>query len=108
VKLSQLEPQFLKITSPSRYSLHDDIASADGIEFLCPVCFEKNFGRIGTHMVLCWQPHVPQTVKPGPGRWNFEGTGYADLTLVAGSSSVQLMGGCNAHFWVRGGEIVLA
>ncbi len=34
------------------------------------------------------------------------GTGIADLTLVAGSSSVALQGGCKAHFFVRDGAIV--
>jgi hypothetical protein len=29
----------------------------------------------------------------------------ADITLVAGSSSVLLTGGCQAHFFVRGGQI---
>jgi hypothetical protein len=56
--------------------------------------------------VLCWQPHVPQTIHPIPGRWRFVGTGYDDLSLVAGSSSIALKSGCKAHFFVRDGNIV--
>jgi len=73
--------------------------------FACPKCFESNKGLVGTHRVLCWRPRVAQTESPRPGRWEFEGTGYDDLTLVAGSSSIALQGGCNAHFFVRDGKI---
>ena len=83
----------------------DRIAEADGVTFLCPVCFVANGGSVGTHSVCCWRPRVPQTVKPVPGRWEFQGTGIDDLTLVAGSSSVLLQGPCGAHFFVRNGAI---
>jgi hypothetical protein len=105
--LGQLEPCFLKIISDDHWRDAGGIDGADGIMFLCPICFEKNKGPIGTHSILCWQPHVPQTFYPAPGRWRFEGTGIRDLTLVAGSSSILLQGGCNAHFFVQRGEIRL-
>jgi len=50
---------------------------------------------------------VPQTWPPVPGRWEMLGTGLADLTLVASSSSVLLTEGCRAHFYVQGGQIVM-
>lgn len=75
--------------------------------FLCPKCFAANGGNVGTHSCICWRPCVPQTEDPKPGRWEFEGSGLSDLTLVAGSSSVLLQGGCDAHFFVRAGEIVM-
>jgi len=107
MRLSELEPQFLKITSPTTFQDVDAIADADGVIFLCPVCFRANGGSVGTHSVICWQPHVPQTIPPTPGRWNFVGTGYGDLTLRAGSSSIALTGdGCKAHFFITNGEIV--
>jgi hypothetical protein len=100
VKLTDLEPQFLKITSPTTYHHVETIAEADGIMFLCPKCF-------ATHSILCWRPRVDASHRPGPGRWEFEGASYNDLTLVAGSSSVFLTGdGCKAHFFVRNGEII--
>jgi hypothetical protein len=81
-------------------------AKADGIIFLCPKCFAANGGPTGTHSVICWQPKIPKKIKPGPGRWSFEGTSFDDLTLVAGSSSIHLTGkGCGAHFFIRNGMI---
>ena len=108
MKLTDLEPQFLKVMSEHEFKCVDDIKDADGIMFLCPVCFKKNnddSGR-GVHSINCWQPHVPQNIHPILGRWNFLGTGYNDLTLKNGSSSVLLNGGCNAHFWITNGEII--
>lgn len=84
----------------------DSFAEADGVHFLCPKCFEANRGPVGTHSVICWRPRVPADVSPKPGRWEFHGTSLDDLTLVAGSSSVLLLGGCAAHFFVRNGRIV--
>ncbi len=106
MKLTDLEPHFLKIEDERTYRMHDDIREADGVEFLYPACFTTNGGRVGTHAVICWRPHVPQTHSPRPGRWDFRGAGYADLSLVAGSSSVLLTSGCCAHFHVTNGEIV--
>lgn len=107
MKLLELEPGWLKCLEPRCWRLVDAMDGADGVEFLCPVCFAKNGGRVGTHTIICWRPNVPQTVSPAPGRWDWEGTGYHDLTLVAGSSSVLLLAGCKAHFFIRAGEIVL-
>jgi hypothetical protein len=106
MKISELEAQFLKCEEGGRTWRHvESIGEADGIIFLCPVCFTANKGNIGTHSIICWRPHIPQSVTPGPGRWQFVGTGYGDLTLQAGSSSILLTGGCNAHFFIRNGEI---
>jgi hypothetical protein len=76
------------------------------VRFLCPKCFATNGGARGTHSVICWSPGVPQEMRPGPGRWQLQGTSLDDLTLVAASSSVKLEGGCEAHFFVRNGAIV--
>lgn len=107
MNLTELEPQFLKVESPSSYRHVSEIAQADGICFLCPKCFVKNAGPVGTHSMICWQPHVPQTVFPTPGRWKFVGTGYADLSLDnhPGASSVLDEGGCGCHFHIRAGVI---
>jgi hypothetical protein len=82
--------------------------AADGIKFLCPKCFVTNSGPVGTHAIICWRPHVPAEIVPGPGRWEFEGDSIHELTLVASSSSISLPGpgGCLAHFFVRKGSIV--
>lgn len=124
MKLLELEPQFLKVdpTNPDHFQSVDFIGQSNGLMFLCPVCFLKNDGPKGTHSVICWTPEVPQTVNPKPGRWNFEGTGYGDLSLVSGSSSILLDSKplseeekargykepCRAHFFIKNGEIKFA
>lgn len=110
MRLTELEPKFLKLGDPISYRTFKSegvsMAEADGIMFLCPRCFAANAGSVGTHSVICWRPRVPQHENlVGPGRWEMTGSGMADLTLVAGSSSVLLTSGCRAHFFVKGGEI---
>lgn len=102
--LRDLKARFLKRDDSHHFRFVDSIGEADGVEFLCPVCFEKNGGSVGTHAVICWSPSVPQDTSPTPGRWDMVGSGLDDLTLQAASSSIQLSGGCNAHFWVRSGR----
>ena len=108
--LHELEPQLLhRETNPEGHEIHryvDTLAEADGVMFLCPKCFQANKGPVGTHSVICWSPRVPLDVPPKPGRWNLTGTSLEDLSLVAGSSSVQVGGPCRAHFWIRGGLVV--
>lgn len=107
MKLADLDPTFLKLLKPDEWLMTDVLAEADGVQFLCPKCFAANGNSpVGTHSVVCWKPSVPQDVSPKPGRWELYGTGYDDLTLVAGSSSVQIIGGCAAHFHIRNGEII--
>lgn len=106
MRLLELEPQWLKILGEKTFQRTElTIDEADGIVFLCPKCFVEKGGPIGTHSIICWRPRVPQDIDPKPGRWEFEGTGFNDLTLVAGSSSILLLGGCNAHFFIRNGGI---
>lgn len=87
----------------------DDFTQADGIMFLCPLCYRTNGGASGTHRVLCWfKGRVPDNVKPGPGRWAKLGSGYHDLTLGPGNSnksSVQLTAGCMWHGHVMNGDV---
>jgi hypothetical protein len=107
LKLTDLEARFIKLTD-ERGSFRDDatFADNDGLWFLCPKCFADDpAGPIGTHGVICWKPHVPQTISPTPGRWSQSGTGIDDLTLFAGSSSIALQGGCGWHGFVGNGGI---
>lgn len=108
MKLLDLEPQFLKYEPRDgfEYLVYvDSIAEAQGVWFLCPKCWKKNGGRVGTHAVLCWNPSVPPTLDPKPGRWNLVGTGLHDLSLVAGSSSIKLTAGCEWHGFIKAGEV---
>ena len=107
MRLLDLEPSFLKREDDTHFRFVDEITGADGVEFLCPKCFAENdMKRPGVHAVICWSPKVPQTTSPTPGRWEMLGTGLADLTLRASSSSVLLQGrGCKAHFFIENGNI---
>lgn len=108
MRLTDLEPQFLTVTDERTFHYVDEIGVAHGISFLCPVCFQKNNGPVGTHSMICWfnGRGVPDSINPGPGRWNPSGTGYNDLTFVGpGATSVLLTGGCNAHFHIVNGQI---
>lgn len=109
MRLAELEPTFLMRIDDAHWKMLDKIEGADGVQFLCPLCFSNNGNRReGVHSVVCWNPSVPQTTSPIPGRWEMRGTGYGDLTLVAGSSSVLITSGCKAHFLIRDGEIHMA
>jgi hypothetical protein len=108
MRLLDLEPQFLKIVDATHYQDVDTLQESDGIIFICPQCVVNKGGLVGSHSIICWRPQVSQEHTPIPGRWEFHGTSYHDLTLVAGSSSVLLNGpGCGAHFFVRSGLIEL-
>jgi hypothetical protein len=105
--LRELEATFLKCEDGGKaFRRVATIGEADGVEFLCPVCFAANRGPVGTHGVICWAPSVQQSVRPGPGRWSLQGSSLDDLTLVAPSSSIALKSGCAAHFFVQSGKIV--
>lgn len=101
-----------KFGDPYEHVVHVPVESIDqahGVAFLCPLCFERNSGKRGTHMVICWSRSagVPEEAVPGPGRWKMEGTGLADLTLNADppstARSVLLTSGCGWHGHVTGG-----
>lgn len=76
---------------------------AHGIKFRCPQCF------YGTrHHVICWfEGKVPDHARPSPGRWTPQGTDVDDLTFIPGTKvtavSVQLVGGCGWHGFVKNG-----
>lgn len=107
MKFRELSPQFYRWVSDTRFTMVDQIEDADGVMFLCPVCLAANkMDPIGVHSIITWCPRVPQTTSPQPGRWEIHGTGYDDLSLVAGSSSVLLTDGCKAHFFIRNGEVI--
>lgn len=106
MRLLDLKPRLLKIDAADSWEWIESVAEADGIIFLCPVCWTQNSGSVGTHSIICWKPHVPLTRAPGPGRWNLVGSSLSDLSLRAGSSSVLLQGApCKAHFFVENGNI---
>lgn len=85
----------------------DNLSEAQGINFLCPLCFAKNNGPVGTHTVSI--SFENRGVKDGqgsygddgnPSRWNIVGgTGLNDLQL---SPSIHLPNpnGCGWHGFI--------
>ena len=108
MKLTELQPAFIVQGDDGAFRPVQSLPEADGIMFLCPQCYRAKGSAIGVHRVICWQPGVPPHIAPGPGRWQLQGSGFDDLSLVANSSSVQLHGGCEAHFFVTGGAVSFA
>ena len=110
MKLTELDPDFIKINDfihDQNFKIVKDVKEADGIMFYCPVCLanQQKGADIHVHSIICWQPKVPSNIHPNPGRWNLVGTSFEDLSLINGSSSVYLQGGCKAHFFITNGEI---
>jgi len=109
MKLSELEAQLLRRVDSGTYSTAPiPLAEADGVMFLCPGCYRKNVGPVGTHSILCWfVGRVPDDVSPLPGRWIPAGNSVDDLTFVGpAAASVQITGGCNWHGFIKNGEAI--
>jgi hypothetical protein len=85
------------------------LAEAQGIMFLCPKCYAKNGGAVGTHGVdvTFAGRGVPDLLGShgdagAPSRWAIAGTGHGDLTM---SPSILLLGGCGWHGFITNGEV---
>jgi hypothetical protein len=107
-KLSELNGKLVRMIPGKRQSWREekDIRKADGVQYLCPVCFHRNGGSKGTESILNWflGRGVPASWTPGPGRWNVKGTGLDDLTFVEpGSYSVNITG--HWHGFVENGTV---
>lgn len=102
MRLVELDARFLRIVDATHRRVVDALTDADGVIFLCPKCYAANGGSVGTYSIICWKPGVAPEHLPGPARWPMTGASLADLTL---SPSVLIIGGCAAHFFVRGGAI---
>lgn len=112
MRFTELEPKLIRYERREDRVYHvpvDNLADAQGVQFLCPKCFRENGGSVGTHAIICWSRSrgTPEDAVPGPGRWTLEGTGLHDLTLNGdpGSRSVLLTGGCAWHGFVTNGEV---
>lgn len=92
IKLADLEAQFLR-TTPGGHVPEIEITAADGLMFICPKC--------RTHSVICWMPHVPQSVSPTGGRWDMWGSCVADVSM---RPSVHLASTCGWHGFIGNGE----
>lgn len=108
--LTELEPAFLRYESDGiRDPRIPTLTDAQGLLFLCPLCFAQNHGPVGTH--ACEVSFEGRGVLPEQGshntegkptRWNVAGSGFHDLTLTP---SILLQGGCNWHGFITNGEV---
>lgn len=121
MRLTELEPQLVRYVTqskeeqvaegravPAEYLHHENsLATAQGIMFLCPICFIKNNGPIGTHKIeVTFSDRGAQdnqgshNTQRQPSRWVVHGSGYADMTLHPS---------INAECWhgfVTAGEVI--
>lgn len=110
--LAELEPRFVRYETREGRQWTIDVksfAKAQGVEFLCPVCFAKNAGPAGTHLVGVTFADRGATDDQGshnrkgePSRWQVSGTTFANLTL---QPSIDLTPGCTWHGYVTNGAI---
>ncbi len=103
MRLKELGATFIRLASKGWMQV-GTLQEAQGLEMLCPGCWAKNDGPIGTHVVVAWfrDRGVPNEAIPGPGRWAVSGTRIEDLTLMP-----SLLFDC-WHGFVRDGGVVNA
>lgn len=114
MKLTELEPQFVRheMRNSQKIDVHvNSLQEATGIFFLCPVCWKKNKGPIGTHGIIVTfrDRDVPDELgshnKEGlPTRWLVSGNNYDDLTL---SPSIDISQDVSSewHGFITNGEV---
>lgn len=115
MRLTELEPQFVRYENRSgeKYTIPvQSAAESQGIWFLCPVCFAKNGGPVGTHMVdVTFRDRgVPDDLGSHgtdgqPTRWGVTGDSYENLSTQP-SIHLPSEGGCQWHGFVTNGEVL--
>lgn len=108
----ELSPKFIKSNSEGGWRAVDSADDADGVMFLCPLCYQRNGGSVGTHQVVIWDLTVPiSPLFSGPGRWALEGETLGSLSLSPAAPgrahSVHLQGGCGWHGYVTNGQATI-
>jgi hypothetical protein len=116
MKLTELEPQFECYGRRDGHDIlrHvDSLEEAQGIQFLCPSCFVRHGGSVGTHWVEVSFAGRSVEEKQGshnrdgqPSRWNVSGTGYSDLTTTPSILIDPAEPACSGwHGFITNGEI---
>lgn len=125
MKLTDLDPTFVRWETrterrqftdgerevPVEYSIRvATLAEAQGVRFLCPACFAKNGGAVGTHGVEVAfvnrgvASHQGSQSRAGePSRWEVSGNDLHDLTLHPSIDSSG-DGGCTFHGFITNGD----
>lgn len=116
MKLVHLEPQFVQYFEDEigRYLRHvPDLGHAHGVQFLCPSCFVRNGGAVGTHLIEVTFSDRGVRDDQGshgrtgaPSRWTVSGTGFANLTLKPSVQIDPAKPACDGwHGFVTNGEV---
>lgn len=108
MKLTDLGPQLLVHEERDGRQINrkvDTLAEATGMFFLCPGCYAKNGGPVGTHGIIVTfaDRGVPDHLGShgsggGPSRWKVSGSGLHDL-----STQPSIDVGC-WHAYITNGE----
>jgi hypothetical protein len=104
IPLEQLEAKFLIVKTTHHYHETDDFTQAQGIKFLCPLCYRRNNGPEGTHTIQVFfaERNVPASLVPRSGGWKATGSGYHDLTITP--SIAVRCSDCEWHGFVTNGK----
>jgi len=102
MKLTDLEPKFRKLNEAGQLQEVETIEEAEVVTYLCPKCFLKNGGAVGTHLFMTPNKKLQPGTLGGKIYWEWTGKGMDDLTT---NPSILDVGGCGAHFYIKNGEI---
>ena len=98
MKLTDLDPHFLRQRDKQTFVATDDLHEAVALQLRCPCChwaFRHNHQAV--HRVTVWRPRAG---------WDFGGSGYGDLSFIAGRGDVvAVTPSCGAPFTVRAGKV---
>lgn len=84
------------------------VDEAEGIQFLCPMCFTMNKGAVGTHTIEVTfagrnvMDHVGSRGEKGPTRWTVSGDSFENLSTTP---SILLSAFCGWHGYITDGEL---
>jgi hypothetical protein len=104
MKLTELEPHFfvVGVVDEHRVLKHvNGLEHADGIRFLCPLCFSRG---VATHVVTIRFALIPR--PPRQEEWMASGSGYHNLTLTP-SIHITTPDGCGWYGFVTAGEVTI-
>lgn len=94
-----------KQIGPRQYTLRvDTFSEAQGVEFLCPICLEKDRHTVAVSFE--GRSVLPEqgchNSQGQPTRWNVSGDTFENLTTTP---SILIEGGCNWHGFITAGEV---
>jgi len=99
MKLTDLDPHFIKRSDRFEYDYTDDVTKAEGLVMKCPAChwaFTRHRGGDDVHSITLWRPESA---------WSFVGHDYRDLSAMAGRIVCEITTGCRSRFHIKAGKV---